>query len=160
MNVFHNYYEVICNYCCRCNDVRILMKFFVTEQAGPAVPTPQFYGPKQGEKFMDGKISDTQQIMLGPVVFKTAKDKPTTVDGKPEWLTDNSDILALTPSDDGMSCLVKAVGVPGVANVTLRADADRSEEVRLILGHSQIEVVQNEATTVEIPVGTPEEQPA
>lgn len=92
------------------------------------------------------------------VQFLDAKGNPALVDGTPVWMTENSDLLALEPALDGMSCTVSAVGPIGETTAQVTADADLGAGVVNIFGSILVEVTAGMATTVEITATTPEEQ--
>src|SRR5215471_19558459 len=94
----------------------------VREVGGPVAPTPQFKRwPALGVTLVAAQLSSTQQQTLS-VVFQDAKGNMAAVDGQPVWGVDNTDVLALTPSLDGMSCTIAAVGPLGNARVSIQAD--------------------------------------
>lgn len=99
----------------------------------------------------------THQVPVS-VDFQDKSGQPARVDGIPQWSTDNSELLALAPAEDGMSCLVSAVGPLGEATVTLTADADRGEGVVPIYGSLEIEVTSGMAALVVLTPGTAVEQ--
>jgi hypothetical protein len=105
------------------------------------------------------QITATQDL---PVAIKLAdrKGNPGTPDGVPEWATDNTDVLALTPAADGLSCTVSAVGMLGTATVQVTADAEFGSGVTAVIGTLEVEVTPGKATVVTIEPGTPTEQPA
>jgi hypothetical protein len=104
------------------------------------------------------QLTDSQDVVVTPK-FTSKKGNPARVDGVPEWLVDNSELLALTPAADGLSCSVSAVGPLGTATVTMKADADLGSGVVDVLGTLEIEVTGGGATTVSLEPGTPTEQP-
>lgn len=133
----------------------------VREQDTPARPTPQYRTPWpsiKGELLAMFTLTDTQQVSLS-VVFTDKKGQPAKVDGVPEWLVDNPNVLALKPATDGLSCVVSAVGPLGTATVSLKADADLGTGVTSITGSFGVEVTGGAATGVTITPGTPTEQP-
>jgi hypothetical protein len=103
-------------------------------------------------------ITATQNLPLS-VTFKDKKGNDAPVQGAPEWLVDNPNVIALTPAADGMSCVAGAVGPIGTALVSVRADADLGDGTVHVIGTLDINVTGGAATTVEIVPGTPEEQP-
>jgi hypothetical protein len=103
-------------------------------------------------------ISTTQQVQLS-AKFSDRRGRPAQVDGRPEWSTDKSDVLMLSPTDDGLSCVVAAAGPLGTARVTMTADADLGDGVKPLIGFLDVEVTPGEATVVEVTAGSPEEQP-
>ena len=130
----------------------------VVEQSGDVQKTPQFQSRKRGETIMGFALTANQLVNV-TVEFKDKKGNAATVDGIPEWLTDNSELLSLTPSPDGLSCVVAAVGPLGTATVTLRADADMGSGVVEVLGTLEVDVGPGSATVVTLTPGTPTDQP-
>ena len=61
---------------------------------------------------------------------------PASVDGIPVWASSDSTILAVTPGADGMSALVSTVA-PGVARISVTADADLGSGTTTITGVSE-----------------------
>lgn len=102
-------------------------------------------------------MTTTQQT---PVSVKLVDrlGKPAQPDGVPEWLTDNSDVLILEPAADGLSCVVKAAGIVGSANVTVNADGRSGPDVFPIVGTLNFEVTQADAVSVQLEAGAAEEQ--
>ena len=131
----------------------------IREVNGKVAPTPQFKSkrPIFGEVIAMVSLSDTQQTTLS-VVFLDAKGNPAKVDGAPEWLVDNPNLLALAPAADGLSCVVSAVGPLGTATVSLKADADLGSGVTALVGSLDFEVTAGTATVVTITAGTTTEQ--
>ena len=103
-------------------------------------------------------MSDSQQTNCS-VVFVDKKGNPAPVDGVPQWLVDNPNVLALAPAADGMSCLVSAVGPLGDATVTVKADADLGSGVTEVIGTLAVTITGGTATTVTITPAAPTEQP-
>lgn len=124
------------------------------EQTTAPEPTPQFQSNLKGVVLSMSQLTATQQVLL-LVRFTDRLGNPAPVDEPPEWLVDNPNVVALEPAADGMSCLCKAVGPIGIANVTLRADADLGDGTEHIVGTHEFEIVAGEAVSVEITVGTP-----
>lgn len=104
------------------------------------------------------QITDSQQFDVTPQ-FVDKKGNPAKVDGVPEWSTDNTELLALTPAADGMSCTVAAVGPLGAAKVSLKADADLGAGIVDIFGVLDVEVTGGQATSVVLTPGAVTEQP-
>jgi hypothetical protein len=114
--------------------------------------------PKKGRVLLVIQLGSSQQFPIS-VRFLDRRRNPAKVDGVPEWLTDNSEVLSLEPSGDGLSCVVRAMGPLGTANVTLSADADLGDGSTPVIGTIEVEVTAGAATVVELTPGTPEEQP-
>jgi hypothetical protein len=63
-------------------------------------------------------VKDSDAPATAAVVLTDAQGNPTTPDQTPTWAEDsNGTVLTLTPSGDGLSCLLTWVA-PGTANVT------------------------------------------
>lgn len=129
----------------------------VSEQKLPPVRTHSRMH-KQGKLLAMATMTTTQQLPLS-IQLKDRLGKPAQPDGVPEWLSDNSDLVSLEPSADGMSCMAKAVGIIGTVNVTVNADGRSGPDVFAIVGTLQIDITQADAVTVELTAGTAEEQP-
>ncbi len=130
------------------------------EQSGQIAKTPQFQGPKLKKirnLILMFDLAATKQTTLS-VKFVDRKGNPAKVDGVPEWLTDNSELLSLTPSSDGMSCECVAVGPLGTANITLTADADLGAGIVALVGTEQVNITAGDATAVTIDHSEPSEQ--
>ena len=102
-------------------------------------------------------LTSTQKARLS-VQFLDSRGNPAAVDGVPAWMTDNSDVLALTPSADGMSCEVAALGVIGQATAQVNADADLGSGIVNIFGTLLVEVTAGQASSVTITPGPVQEQ--
>ena len=128
------------------------------ERLTPVARTPEFLNSRKGEILMALALPATHQVNLS-VEVRDRLGNPAEVQDPLEWSTDNVDLLALTPSDDGRTCQVAAVGPLGMAVVTLRADADLGEGVVHIVGSLEVTVTAGTATVVELVADTPVEQP-
>lgn len=142
----------------RCKPRLIPILGRISEQSAPVTATPQFRGGKKGRLLMAFQLSDSQHVPLS-IAAVDKKGKPAKLDGAPEWLVDNTELLALTPSADGMSCDVAAVGPLGIGTVTVKADADLGAGRVELIGTLEIEVTGGQATNVVINPGAPSEQP-
>lgn len=138
--------------------VFILSRF--REAPGNVAPTPQHAGPRHfGVPLVATQLTDSQQMDVTPA-FADKKGNPAKVeDGSIQWMTDNPNLLALTPSADGKTCTVVAVGPLGTATVTMKADADLGAGVSELVGTLEVEVTAGTATVVTLNPGTPTEQP-
>lgn len=105
------------------------------------------------------KLTSTQQVTLS-LAIEDKRGNPAQIDGKPNWSTSDSTKLSIEPSEDGKTCLVKAVGPVGAAQVSVEADADLGEGVVPINATGDFEVIAGQASAVKLSAGTPEEQPA
>lgn len=143
-----------------CNEVRVVFVLGqIVEQSGPVAKTHQYHSPRPSKRYlvMGIEITDSQQVVFS-AEFLDKKGQPAQVQS-PVWSTDNTDVLALTPAPDGLSCLVQAVSPIGTGIVTLKADADLGDGETAILGTAKVVVKSGAAVTVELKPGTPEEQP-
>lgn len=136
----------------------------VTEQLEPVVPTPQYQGstPCMEILLMPLTMKDDQQVEF-TLEFRNKKGNVVPnppLDGIPTWVTNNSDILALTVSPDGLTCSVAAVGALGIANVTFSGDGDLGAGVVPLTGTFEITIIADPAATqVTLVPGTPTDQP-
>jgi hypothetical protein len=161
LSLLDQFCEIVCG--CDCQPQILFRLGVASEQAGPIVKTPQFFAPRDYEEnlIMDFSMTSSQQnrLTVDPASVKDKKGNPATIDGVPEWSTNNTEVLALEPDADGMSCLVKAVGPLGPASVTFRADGKAGPDVKELVGNVGVTIVPGDAVSVEIGAGTPEEQP-
>lgn len=135
----------------------------ITEQTGPVTKTPQY---QCRHKFPSARMlvmftmSATQKVDL-TIAPQDKKGNPAPVQDV-TWVTDNSEVLALTPSADGLTCTVAAVGpltAAGTpARVTVSADADMGAGVVTIVGFLDVEITAGQATIIAINPGAPSEQ--
>lgn len=102
---------------------------------------------------------DTAQRFTVTLTPKNRKGQPAPVDGPPTWLTSNSDVLALAPSADGLSCVISSTGMPGSASWQATADADMGSGVTPIVATGDVNVALAPATTVDATVGPVEDIP-
>ena len=100
-------------------------------------------------------LTDEQKVSLS-VGFFTKAGNPANVDGTPTWASSDPAIVTVTPSEDGRSAVATTVGPLGTAQVTVSADADLGEGVKLVTGVLDIEVRPAEAVSAGIVAGTPE----
>jgi hypothetical protein len=83
-----------------------------------------------------------------------AKGNPAALDGVPVW-TPSDPAVTVTPSPDGLTARIDAVGPLGNFQVTVTADADLGEGVTELAGILDVEVVASEAVSLTFAVGTP-----
>lgn len=102
-------------------------------------------------------MTSSQKATL-TVSFRDKKGNPAPVDGAPVWGIDNPNVCALTPSPDGLSAEVSAIGPLGAALVSVQADADLGEGIVHIAGTLEVTIVSGAAETVEIVAGEVSEQ--
>lgn len=144
---------------CRLNQLRLIVTVHrVSEVSRVVKKTHEFKRwPLLGETLLNFQMSDSQEVPLS-ITPVDKKKNPAKIDGVPEWSTDNSELLALKPSADGLSCLVSAVGPLGTAKVSVKADAKIGEGEEHLFGVIDIEVTAGQATSMEITAGTATEQ--
>jgi len=97
-------------------------------------------------------LTDSQQVVLGPVTGVDKKGNPATIVGPLVWAPSDPAMLAVTPSTDGLSVNVAALGPLGNAQVTV---TDSSNGATGVLA---LQVVGGAETAISIPAGTPTEQ--
>lgn len=102
-------------------------------------------------------LKDDQKCALS-IVPLDAAGNPAPVDANPVWAAKgaNPEILALIPSEDGLSCQVVTVGPLGTAQVEVTADALIGEGVVPLVGLLDVEVVGGQAVSLSINAGAPE----
>lgn len=107
-------------------------------------------------------ITTDQNFPNVALTITNAKGGAATVDGVPVWASSDSTVLAVVASEDGMSASVNTVA-PGVARITVSADADLGEGVTEITGVSEDVTVTagtaNQATTLVLSLGEPIDKP-
>ena len=159
--MFDNLRIYICDRLCK-DDVRVVFRIGkVIEQSWPVAKTIKFFASSHNPKeylIMAFELTDNQQTTVS-VKFVTKRGNPAPVDGIPVWSTDNSDVLAIEPAVDGMSCVVKAVGPLGMGNITLKADADMGSGVVDVFGALEVRVSAGNAAVVALDAAPPTEQP-
>lgn len=144
----------------RCERGRIIpVVLAVRESSGAVLKTPQFYRwPLLGETIMAFSLGATQQVDV-TIKIVDRKGNPAKVDGTPVWAVDNTELLAVTTSPDGMTCTVAAVGPLGSGTVSVTADADLGAGVVPLVGSLDFEVTAGTATSITLTPGTPSEAP-
>jgi hypothetical protein len=89
------------------------------------------------------------------VTFADDMGNATTVDGVPVWATSDPAVLEFQASDDGMSCVVQAVGPIGQGQISVTADARMGSDVVPVIGLLDIEIVPGEAVRAALSAGSP-----
>jgi hypothetical protein len=102
-------------------------------------------------------INTSQQY--NPVLAITnANGDPAPVDGIPVWASSDPTVIAVTASADGMTAVAPAIA-PGVARITVTADADMGSGTTTITGVSEdINVTvdpANQASVMTLTLGAP-----
>lgn len=100
-------------------------------------------------------LSDSQHVPL-TITPVDKKGNPATISSVPVWSVDNPNLLALTPSADGLSCDIASVGPLGSAKVSVSVAADAT--LPALIGELDVTINGGAATTVTIVPGTPTEQ--
>jgi hypothetical protein len=103
------------------------------------------------------ELKSNEQVVF-TVEFRDKKGNVVQAENV-QWATDNSEVLALTPAADNLSCLVAAVGPLATAGITLTADGDIGDGENAIIGTAEVKVVAGDASVVTLVPGTPTEQP-
>jgi len=101
-------------------------------------------------------LTNSQQVDLA-IKPLDKRGKPAQVDGVPVWACSDPLLATVEPSEDGLSCVVKALD-NGSAQISVSADADLGEGVRALTGTLDLEIVSGEAASLSIIAGTPQEQ--
>src|SRR5258706_5801716 len=78
-------------------------------------------------------ITTDQQYLGVTLTITNKKGQPAPVDGAPVWASSDATVLTVTEAADGMSGDIVTVA-PGVARVTVSADADLGSGVTTITG--------------------------
>lgn len=84
--------------------------------------------------------------------FVDAKGNAATVDGVPAWALEGDPIGTVTPAADGLSAVIDLNGTLGKAQLSVRADADKTSEIRELVLTAEIEIVAGEAVAGSINV--------
>lgn len=105
--------------------------------------------------FVLSAVQEVDVVVSGAV---DARGNPAAFQGVPEWQVSDENVLSVTPSPDGMSAVVKAVGLVSSAQVSVSVDADLGEGVKPLVATLDVEVVAGEAVSLNISTGTPRDQ--
>lgn len=100
-------------------------------------------------------LTDVQKVALS-VKPLSAAGNPAPVDGKLEWTSSAPDVLGLEVAEDGFSALAVTTGKLGVAQVSVKGDADLGDGVVEITGVLSVEVKASQAVTLGVDAGVPE----
>jgi hypothetical protein len=115
------------------------------------------YNKVKGVDYMALTLTDTQKV-TATVAPKDKHGHPAAVEGVPLWETTDPTVATVTPSEDGLSCVIAANGALGTCQVKVTADADLGEGVTPLTGLLDLEVVAGAAVTLDITTSAPEEQ--
>jgi hypothetical protein len=91
------------------------------------------------------------------VYYRNKRGKPAQVDGVPVWSSSDPAKVEAVASDDGLSCVAKALN-NGTVQIGVSADADLGDGVRTLTGTFDLEIVSGEAVTLCVIAGAPREQ--
>lgn len=97
-------------------------------------------------------FADDVTTLNATASFVNAKGNPATVDGTPTWALDGDPIGSVSAGGDGLSAVVSLNGTLGTAQLSVRADADKSTGIRELILTADIEIVPGEAVTGSINV--------
>jgi len=101
------------------------------------------------------QLTDVQHDSLALVALDAAGNPATLPAGSVTWGVSDPTILAVTPSDDGMSADVAAQGPLGTAQVTVAVALDPSDPSKTLTGTLDVTVVASAAATIQIVPGAP-----
>jgi hypothetical protein len=106
---------------------------------------------------MDITLTNEQQVnvSLHPV---TSKGKPVTLDGAPIWAV-TAGSCTITPSTDGLSCLIVSGDDAGDSEITVSADADLGAGVVTISDAIRVTVNGAQASSLGLTADTPTDKP-
>lgn len=140
----------------------LLARALLPDPVRPAVTLSMAAGPVRqipgGGLQVQKTITDHQlfNLTLAP---KDAGGQPAKVDGVPAWnQSGDPNVVALTPSADGLSCEVRALGPTGIVTVTATADADLGEGVMTLEDTCDVQVIAGPASTLGLSAGETVEQ--
>jgi hypothetical protein len=103
------------------------------------------------------QLTDTQQVAVA-VSALDKKGQPTAVQGIVFASSDMAIVTVAPDAADPAKATIVA-GLPGIAQVTVTADADLGEGVQAITGALDITVVAGAAASLSVTPGAPTEQP-
>lgn len=152
---------------CGSSGIRPVVHFGVPERQRerrqPALPTSQFRGCMEMKVLTMNDLPSTHRIPFLISGFVDANQNPASVDGAPEYLVDNPNVLRVdvdASEPSGLKGWVVAVGPVGSGVVSLRVDADLGEGVKQFTAPlGEFNVIAGEAVGVSVSLGTAEPQP-
>jgi hypothetical protein len=113
-------------------------------------------------KGIQSMLLPDNQKFTATISAKSAAGNPATLDESDNpitWESSDPNIVSVTPSSDRMSAEIAAAGPVGMAQITVRADADVDPgEIRELAGILEVEVISGEAVTIEVVPGPLEDQ--
>jgi hypothetical protein len=102
---------------------------------------------------VESMIIKATQEFDASVMFLDSLGNPAPIDGRPAWLNNNDTVLSMVVSEDGMTAVISATGIPGSGQISVNADADLGEGVVPITGTLDVEVVPGDAVNVTLNSG-------
>ena len=107
-------------------------------------------------------INTDQHYPNVALTITDSKGRPAKVDGVPVWASSDETVLTVAAAADGMSADIETVA-PGVARITVTADADLGPGVSTITGVSEdVNVTQGPsftASSMVLNLGAPADKP-
>jgi hypothetical protein len=107
-------------------------------------------------------ISTDQNFPNVTLSIVDSRGRPAVVQGPPVWASSDATILTVLAAADGMSAVVDTVA-PGLARISVSADADLGEGVVEITGVSEdVNVTlgtSNMASAMTLTLGAPVDKP-
>lgn len=85
------------------------------------------------------------------------KGAPAVVDGVPQWASSNEAVATVEASADGLTATVKG-NLPGVATISVQADADLGAGVTTLAGADDVTVTPGGAASITLSDGAETEQ--
>lgn len=93
-----------------------------------------------------------QQNVRAKFLDSTSREVP--VDGIPVWSSSDETIATIVPAADGKSAIVRS-GAPGIATITVRADARLGSDTVEISNTFDVEIVNDEAVAIDFEFDAP-----
>lgn len=100
----------------------------------------------------------TEEQVLVRIAPKTANGRPAKVDGAPVWAVGTGE-ATITPSEDGLSCLIVSGENPGNSEISVSADADLGEGVEPISDLIELAVTGVKAVSLGLTAEAPTPKP-
>lgn len=101
-------------------------------------------------------ILNTEQKVRVELEARTAAGNPAAVDGDPLWESSNEAVASVEVDPDNAMVAWVRSEAPGVAQISVRVDADLGEDVREVIGNLDVTVIESEAAIIQIVAGEPE----
>ena len=95
-------------------------------------------------------LNTSQEFPSVTLTITNSAGQPASVDGVPVWATSDATVVSVDAGADGMSAVVSSVA-PGVARITVTADADLGAGTITITGVSEdINVTEDPANLASV----------